>query len=51
MISHRHKDLKEEKMSKVNIKEADPIRYAQVKAEQAQLRKQFSGLTVARLCP
>ena len=41
----------EEAMSRISIKETDPARYAQVKAEQEQLRKQFSGLTVARLCP
>ena len=42
---------KEDKMPRINVKEADPVRYAQIKAEQEALRKQFSGLTVARLCP
>lgn len=38
-------------MSRINVKEADPIRYARVKAEQEALRKQFDGLVIARLCP
>ena len=38
-------------MPRINVKEADPVRYAQIKAEQEALKKQFDGLVVARPCP
>ncbi len=39
-------------MPKVNIKEADPIHYARVKAEQEKLRAQCgTAMMIARLCP
>lgn len=39
-------------MPRVNIREADPARYARVKAEQEKLRAQCdSTMMMARLCP
>lgn len=39
-------------MPKINIREKDPVHYAQVKAEQEELNKQCaSKMTVARICP
>ena len=42
-------------MARLDVKTQDPERYAQVKAEQEELKLQFSmaafGTSVARLCP
>lgn len=39
-------------MAKVNIRISDPVRYAQVAAEQAELKKAYSSqMRLARLCP
>lgn len=39
-------------MSKFNLKEADPLRYAQVLAEQQELKRTHSSsIRMARLCP
>lgn len=39
-------------MRKINIKQADPARYAQVQAEQQQLKDAHSSsMHIARLCP
>lgn len=39
-------------MAKVNVKETDPVRYAQVLAEQRELRQAHSSAArLARLCP
>ena len=39
-------------MPRVNIKQADPVRYAQVAAEQEELKRTYSSqMQVARLCP
>jgi len=39
-------------MPRVNIREADPVRYARVKAEQEKLRAECnSSMMMARLCP
>lgn len=38
-------------MPRINIREANPGYYAQVQAEQEQLRKQYLGQRIARLCP
>lgn len=39
-------------MSRVNIKESEPVRYAQVKAEQIALHQQYgSQMKIARMCP
>jgi hypothetical protein len=39
-------------MPRVNIREADPVRYEKAKAEQEVLRERFATqCTVARICP
>ena len=39
-------------MPKINIKESDPVRYAQVRAEQEALEKALSTtVKMARFCP
>ena len=39
-------------MARINVKESDPERYAQVRAEQQALEKaHFSSVRLARLCP
>lgn len=39
-------------MAKINVKDANPDRYAQVAAEQEALKKAYSSaIQVARLCP
>lgn len=39
-------------MPRVNIKQVDPVRYAQVAAEQEELKRAYSSqIKVARLCP
>lgn len=39
-------------MAKMNIRELDPERYAKVKAEQDELRRQCSAqMSIARICP
>lgn len=39
-------------MYKVNIKVSDPVHYAQVTAEQEELKRIYSSsMTLARLCP
>ncbi len=39
-------------MAKVNVREADPARYAQAAAEQEALKKIYSStIQIARLCP
>ena len=39
-------------MAKVNVRESDPVRYEQVKAEQNALRREYGmHLQVARMCP
>ena len=39
-------------MGKFNIREADPVRYAKVKAEQEAVKMQCEGkLTLVRVCP
>lgn len=39
-------------MPRVNVREADPVRYARVKAEQEKLQAQcVSAMMMARLCP
>lgn len=39
-------------MPRVNVKESDPTRYAQVAAEQELLKRKYSStMQIARLCP
>lgn len=38
-------------MARINMKESNPSRYAQVRAEQEALQKEFSGQLIARICP
>lgn len=39
-------------MAKFNIREADPARYAKVRAEQNEIRLQCEGtITLVRICP
>ncbi len=39
-------------MPRVNVREADPVRYEKARAEQEALRESLAGQhTVARLCP
>ena len=39
-------------MARINVKESDPVRYAQVLAEQQELKQAHSSsVRLARLCP